>query len=187
MSLVRVKVWRPNPTGDSRGPPLWISGPLPPDRDGRCGESLTHSSYAARRGTTASRIPAVRLASNSGSACRRFTRSLTAAASRAANSGSACSRRSLKKQLLAPAPEPGLPHAAANLRREPMDVDNRLRRPAALPPLPERARKAGKCSPSPTYPQGHSFRRDGWVPERCSRQEKMANNPMRVRAWHDQP
>ena len=23
----------------------------------------------------------------------------------------------------------------------------------ALPPLPERARKAGKCSPSPTYPQ----------------------------------
>jgi hypothetical protein len=26
-------------------------------------------------------------------------------------------------------------------------------RPAALPPLPERARKAGKCSPSPTYPQ----------------------------------
>jgi hypothetical protein len=32
-------------------------------------------------------------------------------------------------------------------------VDDRLRRPAALPPLPERARKAGKCSPSPTYPQ----------------------------------
>src|ERR1700731_2587695 len=32
-------------------------------------------------------------------------------------------------------------------------VDDRLRRPAALPPLPEPARKAGKCSPSPTYPQ----------------------------------
>src|SRR5438105_15828886 len=32
-------------------------------------------------------------------------------------------------------------------------VDDRLRRPAALPPLPEQARKAGKCSPSPTYPQ----------------------------------
>ena len=32
-------------------------------------------------------------------------------------------------------------------------VDDRRCRPAALPPLPERARKAGKCSPSPTYPQ----------------------------------
>src|SRR6202040_4253972 len=32
-------------------------------------------------------------------------------------------------------------------------VDDRLRPPAALPPLPEQARKAGKCSPSPTYPQ----------------------------------
>src|SRR5215813_1137281 len=32
-------------------------------------------------------------------------------------------------------------------------VDDRLRRPAALPPLPKRAWKAGKCSPSPTYPQ----------------------------------
>jgi hypothetical protein len=32
-------------------------------------------------------------------------------------------------------------------------VDDRLCRPTALPPLPERARKAGKCSPSPTYPQ----------------------------------
>jgi hypothetical protein len=32
-------------------------------------------------------------------------------------------------------------------------VDDRLCRPAALPPLPERARKAGKWSPSPTYPQ----------------------------------
>src|SRR3984893_17431249 len=32
-------------------------------------------------------------------------------------------------------------------------VDDRLRRPAALPPLPEPARKAGKCSPSPTHPQ----------------------------------
>ena len=31
-------------------------------------------------------------------------------------------------------------------------VDDRLRRPAPLPPLPEQARKAGKCSPSPTYP-----------------------------------
>src|SRR5689334_389191 len=32
-------------------------------------------------------------------------------------------------------------------------VDDRRGRPAALPPPPERARKAGKCSPSPTYPQ----------------------------------
>src|SRR6266850_5978726 len=32
-------------------------------------------------------------------------------------------------------------------------VDDRLRRPAPLSPLPEQARKAGKCSPSPTYPQ----------------------------------
>ena len=31
--------------------------------------------------------------------------------------------------------------------------DDRRRRPAALPPLPEQARKAGKCSPSPTSPQ----------------------------------
>src|SRR6185295_2878206 len=29
--------------------------------------------------------------------------------------------------------------------------DDRLCRPAPLPPLPEQARKAGKCSPSPTY------------------------------------
>src|ERR1700726_1131844 len=34
----------------------------------------------------------------------------------------------------------------------PWNVDDRLCRPAALPPLPEPARKAGKCSPSPTYP-----------------------------------
>src|SRR5205823_9107386 len=32
-------------------------------------------------------------------------------------------------------------------------VDDRRCRPAALPPLPEPTRKAGKCSPSPTYPQ----------------------------------
>jgi hypothetical protein len=32
-------------------------------------------------------------------------------------------------------------------------VDDWRCRPAALPPLPEKARKAGKCSPSPTYPQ----------------------------------
>src|SRR6202040_2338727 len=31
-------------------------------------------------------------------------------------------------------------------------VDDRLCRPAALPPLPEPARKAGKCSHSPTSP-----------------------------------
>jgi hypothetical protein len=29
-------------------------------------------------------------------------------------------------------------------------VDDRRCRPAPLPPLPEQARKAGKCSPSPT-------------------------------------
>src|SRR5260370_42386533 len=28
-----------------------------------------------------------------------------------------------------------------------------MRRPSSLSPLPEQARKAGKCSPSPTYPQ----------------------------------
>ncbi len=32
-------------------------------------------------------------------------------------------------------------------------VDDRLCRPAPLPPPPEPARKAAKCSPSPTYPQ----------------------------------
>jgi len=32
-------------------------------------------------------------------------------------------------------------------------VDDRRCRPAALPPLLEPARKAGKCSPSPTSPQ----------------------------------
>jgi putative transposase len=31
-------------------------------------------------------------------------------------------------------------------------VDDRQSRPALPPPLPEQARKAGKCSPSPTYP-----------------------------------
>jgi hypothetical protein len=31
--------------------------------------------------------------------------------------------------------------------------DDRRCRPAVLPPLPEPARKAGKCSPSPTSPQ----------------------------------
>src|SRR3984893_13380520 len=33
-------------------------------------------------------------------------------------------------------------------------LDDRLCRPAPLPPPPEPARKAGKCSPSPTYPTG---------------------------------
>jgi len=40
-----------------------------------------------------------------------------------------------------------------SMRKAYGDVDDRLRRPAALPPLPEQARKAGKCSPSPTSPQ----------------------------------
>jgi putative transposase len=31
--------------------------------------------------------------------------------------------------------------------------DDRRCRPAPFPPLPEQARKAGECSPSPTYPQ----------------------------------
>ena len=43
--------------------------------------------------------------------------------------------------------------AEANYQERCGYVDDRLRRPAALPPLPEQARKAGKCSPSPTYPQ----------------------------------
>src|SRR5947209_17085096 len=54
----------------------------------------------------------------------------------------------------APAPEPGLSHAAANLPGRPVDMWTiGVADLAALPPLPERARKAGKCSPSPTYPQ----------------------------------
>jgi Integrase core domain len=36
--------------------------------------------------------------------------------------------------------------------------DDRRCRPAALPPLPEPARNAGKCSPSPTYPQAPPHR-----------------------------
>src|SRR5438132_13667471 len=43
-----------------------------------------------------------------------------------------------------------------SMKRAYGDVDDRLRRPAPLPPLPEQARKAGKCSPSPTYPQAPS-------------------------------
>ena len=39
-------------------------------------------------------------------------------------------------------------------------VDDRHCRLAALPPLPEPARKAGKCSPSPTYPQAPQSTKD---------------------------
>ena len=39
-------------------------------------------------------------------------------------------------------------------------VDDRRCRPAALPPLPEPARKAGKCLPSPTSPQAPPPTRD---------------------------
>src|SRR5689334_25226580 len=44
-------------------------------------------------------------------------------------------------------------HRGKSTRRACGYVDDRRCRPAALPPLPEPARKAGKCSPSPTYPQ----------------------------------
>ena len=39
-------------------------------------------------------------------------------------------------------------------------VDDRLCRPAPLPRPPEPARKAGKCSPSPTYPQAPRLTKD---------------------------
>ena len=39
-------------------------------------------------------------------------------------------------------------------------VDDRHCRRAALPPLPEPAREAGKCSPSPTYPQAPQSTKD---------------------------
>jgi DDE family transposase len=40
------------------------------------------------------------------------------------------------------------------------DVDNRLRRPAALPSFPEHARKTRKCSPLPTSPQAQQPTKD---------------------------
>ena len=39
-------------------------------------------------------------------------------------------------------------------------VEDRLCRQAPLPPPPEPARKAGKCSPSPTYPQAPQLTKD---------------------------
>ena len=44
-------------------------------------------------------------------------------------------------------------HHGRSTRKACGHVDDRRCRPAVLPPLPERARKAGKCSPSPKYPQ----------------------------------
>ena len=41
-------------------------------------------------------------------------------------------------------------------------MDDRLCRPAPLPPHPEQARQAGKCSPSPTYPQAPQPTKD-WI------------------------
>src|SRR5258708_36141656 len=51
------------------------------------------------------------------------------------------------------APDGELPSDDLGHRKACGYVDDRLRRPSPLPPLPEQARKAGKCSPSPTYPQ----------------------------------
>src|SRR6266404_1051878 len=51
------------------------------------------------------------------------------------------------------APDGELPSDDLGHRKGCGDVDDRLRRPSPLSPLPEQARKAGKCSPSPTYPQ----------------------------------
>src|SRR5713101_3700347 len=51
------------------------------------------------------------------------------------------------------APNSELPSDHLGHRKACGYVDDRLRRPSPLPPLPEQARKAGKCSPSPTYPQ----------------------------------
>src|SRR5258708_30836364 len=51
------------------------------------------------------------------------------------------------------APDGELPSDDLGHRKACGYVDDRLRRPSPLPPLPEQARKVGKCSPSPTYPQ----------------------------------
>src|SRR5260370_33272857 len=51
------------------------------------------------------------------------------------------------------APDGELPSDDLGHRKACGYVDDRLRRPSPLPPLPEQARNAGKCSPSPTYPQ----------------------------------
>src|SRR5260370_2271825 len=51
------------------------------------------------------------------------------------------------------APDGELPSDDLGHRKACGYVDDRLRRPSPLPPLPEQARKAGKCSPSPTYPK----------------------------------
>src|SRR5712691_2949775 len=51
------------------------------------------------------------------------------------------------------APDGELPSDDLGHRKACGYVDDRLRRPSPLSPLPEQARKARKCSPSPTYPQ----------------------------------
>ena len=57
-------------------------------------------------------------------------------------------------QRRTPASEPWLPHAAAeSIRKAYGYVDDRTSPTGCASPLPEQARKAGKCSPSPTYPQ----------------------------------
>src|SRR5260370_24702450 len=51
------------------------------------------------------------------------------------------------------APDGELPSDDLGHRKACGYVDDRLRRPSPLSPLPEQARKAGKFSPSSTYPQ----------------------------------
>src|SRR5713226_405279 len=52
-----------------------------------------------------------------------------------------------------------------------------LRRPAPPPPLPEQARKAGKCSPSPTYPQTPQPTKDSiLLNQECNRWTSQRNN-----------
>src|SRR5207244_2463555 len=58
------------------------------------------------------------------------------------------------------APDGELPSDDLDHRKACGYVDDRLRRPSPLPPLSEQARKAGKCSPSPTYPQAPQQTRD---------------------------
>src|ERR1700746_1522810 len=61
-------------------------------------------------------------------------------------------------------------------------VDDRRCRPAALPPLPERARKGGESSPSPTYPQALQFNKTIDVDDSKSRGVPPATAPTMIGA-----
>ena len=61
-------------------------------------------------------------------------------------------------------------------------VDDRRCRPAPLPPFPERARAAAKCSPSPTSPQAPQPTR-GWI----SIKSKVESLHQRARQQRSEP